>query len=74
MRDRVRARLRSLVGASELGGTAPWLVFDSEIPIAFALLCSFLFEAAAFVSQFVCLFCHDKFSTILASIVGYDFG
>ena len=33
---------------------------------------TFLFEAANFVTQFVCLFFHVKFLTILASIVGYD--
>ena len=64
MRDRVRARLRSLVRRSA------WF---SEIPIACAVLCNFLFEAATFVTQFVCLFFHVKFLTILASIVGYDF-
>jgi hypothetical protein len=33
---------------------------------------TFLFEAATFVTQFVCLFFHVKFLTILASIVGYE--
>ena len=65
MRDRVRARLRSLLGVTLLG-----LLFGRKCRCA--LLCNFLFEAATFGPKFVCLFFHDKFLTILASIVGYE--
>ena len=50
-------------GLSGVGVSAS--LFDS------ALLCTFLLEAVNFVPLFVC---HVKFSTILASIVGYETG
>ena len=55
----MRARLRSVVGVALLG-----LLFDrNEMRVPG----NFLFEAVNFLPLFVC---HDKFSAILASIVG----
>ena len=68
VRDRVRARLRSLVGVTLLGFFL--IIFDRKVPCA--LLCNFLFEAVNFANLFFVRRNFDKFSTILASIVFYD--
>ena len=61
----MRARLRSLDWSY-----ASWFAFYRDAAVHFCA--TFLFEAATFVT-IICLFYNfAKFSTILASIVGYD--